>query len=144
MVHNVLIDNGSASDVITLKTYTQMGFEKEKLKPSASPLCGFGGKKIEVIGSTLLEVTFRQGANRRSEDIIFDVVNIDYPYNAIIGRPTLNAFEAVLHPAYLAMKIPGRFEVITVLGSQEAARKAESALIPNTVQVNSLSKEESN
>ena len=91
------------------------------------------GKKIDVIGSTLLEVSFGKGANCRSEDIIFDVVNIDYPYNAIIGRPTLNAFEAVLHPAYLTMKIPGCFEVITVLGSQEAARKAENALIPNTV-----------
>jgi hypothetical protein len=27
-------------------------------------------------------------------------------YNAIIGRGTLNAFEAILHPAYLCMKIP--------------------------------------
>ena len=143
MVHNVLVDNGSATDVITSKTYTQMGFEDKELKPSASPLCGFGGKKIDVIGSTLLEVSFGQGANHRSEDIIFDVVNIDYPYNAIIGRPTLNAFEAVLHPAYLTMKIPRRFEVITVLlGSQEAARKAENALIPNSVQVNLVSKEE--
>ena len=141
MVHNVLVDNGSASDVITSKTYTQMGFDEKDLKSSASPLCGFGGKKVDVAGSTLLEVTFGQGANRRAEDIIFDVVKIEYPYNAIIGRPTLNAFEAVLHPAYLAMKIPGRYEVITVLGNQEAARKAESALIPNTVQVNTLSKE---
>ena len=109
--------------------------------PLANPLCGFGGKKIDVIGSTLLEVSFGKGANCRSEDIIFDVVNIDYPYNAIIGRPTLNTFEAVLHPAYLAMKIPGRFEVITVLGNQEAARKAENAWVPNSAQVNLVNKE---
>jgi hypothetical protein len=31
---------------------------------------------------------------------------MEYPYNAIIGRGTLNAFEAILHPAYLCMKIP--------------------------------------
>ena len=61
MVHNVLVDNGSATDVITSKTYTLMGFEEKEIKPSASPLCGFGGKKIDVIGSTLLEVILDKG-----------------------------------------------------------------------------------
>jgi hypothetical protein len=51
--------------------------------------------------------------------------NMDYPYNAIIGRGTLNAFEAILHPAYLCMKIPSDQGSIAVYGSQEAARRAE-------------------
>jgi hypothetical protein len=50
---------------------------------------------------------------------------MDYPYNAIIGRRTLNAFEAVLHPAYLCMKIPSNQGPIAVHGSQEAARRAK-------------------
>jgi hypothetical protein len=50
---------------------------------------------------------------------------MEYPYNAIIGRGTLNAFEAILHPAYLCMKIPSKQGPIAVHGSQEAARKAE-------------------
>jgi hypothetical protein len=50
---------------------------------------------------------------------------MEYPYNAIIGRGTLNAFEAILHPAYLCMKIPSEQGPIAVHGSQEAARKAE-------------------
>jgi hypothetical protein len=50
---------------------------------------------------------------------------MDYPYNAIIGRRTLNAFEAVLHPAYLCMKIPSDQGPIAVHGSQEAARRAK-------------------
>jgi hypothetical protein len=37
---------------------------------------------------------------------MFDIVDMEYPYNAIIGRGTLNAFEAILHPTYLCMKIP--------------------------------------
>jgi hypothetical protein len=37
----------------------------------------------------------------------------------------LNAFEAVLHPAYLCMKIPSNQGLIDVHGSQEAARRAE-------------------
>jgi hypothetical protein len=50
---------------------------------------------------------------------------MEYPYNAIIGRGTLNAFEAILHPAYLCMKISSDQGPIVVHGSQEAARRAE-------------------
>ena len=52
---------------------------------------------------------------------------MEYPYNAIIGRGTLNAFEAILHPAYLCMKIPSKQGPIAVHGSQEAARRAEES-----------------
>jgi hypothetical protein len=52
---------------------------------------------------------------------------MDYPYNTIIGRGTLNAFEAILHPAYLCMKIPSEQGPIAVHGSQEAARRAEGS-----------------
>ena len=53
------------------------------------------------------------------------VLGMEYPYNAIVGRGTLNAFEAILHPAYLCMKIPSEQGPIAVHGSQEAARKAK-------------------
>jgi hypothetical protein len=56
---------------------------------------------------------------------VFDIVDMEYPYNAIIGRGTLNAFEAILHPAYLCTKIPSEQGPIAIHGSQEAARKAE-------------------
>jgi hypothetical protein len=52
---------------------------------------------------------------------------MEYPYNAIIGRGTFNAFEAILHPAYLCMKLPSEQGPIAVHGSQEAARKAEGS-----------------
>jgi hypothetical protein len=51
-------------------------------------------------------VTFGFVHNTRTEQVVFDIVDMEYPYNAIIGRGTLNAFEAILHPAYLCMKIP--------------------------------------
>jgi hypothetical protein len=50
---------------------------------------------------------------------------MEYPYNAIIGHETLNAFEAILHLAYLCMKIHSEQRPIAVHGSQKAARKAE-------------------
>jgi hypothetical protein len=52
---------------------------------------------------------------------------MEYPYNAIIGRGTLNAFEAILHPTYLCMKIPSDQGTIAVHGSQEAAGRAKGS-----------------
>jgi hypothetical protein len=70
-------------------------------------------------------VTFGFVNNTRTEQVVFDIVDMEYPYNAIIGRGTLSAFEAILHPAYLCMKIPSDQGPIAIHGSQEAARKAE-------------------
>jgi hypothetical protein len=71
--------------------------------------------------------------NTRTEQVVFDIVDMDYPYNAINGRGTLNAFKAVLHPTYLCMKIPLDQGPIVVHGSQEAARKAKGNWIDSRV-----------
>jgi hypothetical protein len=74
-----------------------------------------------------MPVTFGYVHNTRTEQVVFDIVDMEYPYNAIIGRGTLNTFEAILHPAYLCMKIPSEQGPIAVHGSQEAARRAKGS-----------------
>jgi hypothetical protein len=80
-----------------------------------------------ALGKMTMLVTFGYIHNTRSKQVVFDIIDMEYPYNAIIGRGTLNAFEAVLHPAYLCMKIPSEQGPIAVHGSQEAARRAEES-----------------
>jgi hypothetical protein len=72
-----------------------------------------------------MPITFGYVHNTRTEQVVFDIVDMDYPYNSIIGRGTLNAFKAILHPVYLCMKIPSDQGQIAIRGSQEAARRAE-------------------
>jgi hypothetical protein len=72
-----------------------------------------------------MPITIGYVHNIRIEQDVFDIVDMDYPYNVIIGRGTLNAFEAILHPAYLCMKIPSDQGPIVVHGNQEAARRDE-------------------
>jgi hypothetical protein len=81
------------------------------------------------LGKITMSVTFGYVHNTRTEQVVFDIVDMEYPYNAIIGRGTLNAFEAILHPAYLCMKIPSKQGPIAVHGSQEAAKRAEGSWI---------------
>nr|ABF96894.1 retrotransposon protein, putative, Ty3-gypsy subclass [Oryza sativa Japonica Group] len=53
--------------------------------------------------------------------ILFDIVDIPYNYNAIFGRGSLTKFEAASHHNYLKLKMPGPVGVIVVKGSQPSA-----------------------
>jgi hypothetical protein len=125
LVHNVLVDTGSATDIIFAKAFRQMQEQDDKIHDATHPLYGFGGRQIVALGKITMPITFGYVHNTRIEQVVFDIVDMVYPYNAIIGRGTLNAFEAILHPAYLCIKIPSDQGPITVHGSQEAARRAE-------------------
>jgi hypothetical protein len=125
LVHNVLVDTGSATDIKFVKAFRHMQEPEDKIHDATHPLCGFGGRQIVALGKITMLVTFGYIHNTRTEQVIFDIVDMEYPYNAIIGRGTLNAFEAILHPAYLCMKIPSEQGPIAVHGSQEAARRPE-------------------
>jgi hypothetical protein len=70
-------------------------------------------------------VSFDTPKNPRTEFITFDVVNMIYPYNAIFRRGLLNTFKATLHSAYLCLKIPATFGVISVFRSQQEAKNIE-------------------
>ena len=86
VVHDVLVHNGSAADILMAKAFRQMEHEHLKLEPPTNPLCGFGGSKVEALGKVMLHVSFGDRDNTRTECITFDIVDVDYPYNAILGR----------------------------------------------------------
>jgi hypothetical protein len=81
------------------------------------PLYGFGGRRIESVETITLLVSFGNPKNARTEFINFDVVDMHYPYNAIIGIELLITFEATFHLAYLCLKVPALLGVISIFGS---------------------------
>jgi hypothetical protein len=69
------------------------------------------------VGVITLSVTFGTPQNPRTKYITFNVVDIHYPYSAIIGRGLLNTFEVALHSGYLFLKVSSTVGIISVFGS---------------------------
>jgi hypothetical protein len=73
------------------------------------------------LGSIALSVTFKTEENFRTENIVFDIAEVNLPFNAIIGRPALYRFMAIAHYGYLVLKMPSPVGVLTVQGDRAAA-----------------------
>jgi hypothetical protein len=137
-LHKVLVDNGSQAEIIFLHTVDRMGISHSLLKPSDNPLYGFGGKGTFPIGKIEVPLSFGVAPNARSEQVTFDIVDMVYPYNTIMGRGSINKFEAAIHGLYLCMKIPGPQGAITVYGNQQAARNIERDFVPGQRNIHCL------
>jgi hypothetical protein len=61
--------------------------------------------------------------NTRIEEVVFEIDYMEFPYNSIIGRGTLNIFKAVLHSTYLCMKLPHNQGVISLYGKLRGGKK---------------------
>ena len=68
------------------------------------------------IGIVVLPVTFGTPHNYWTELIKFEVADFESSYNAILGRPALAKFIAILHYVYLLVKMPGKTRVLTFCG----------------------------
>jgi flagellar assembly factor FliW len=79
------VDTSSATDTIFAKAFRQMQEQDDKIHDATHPLCGFEGKQIVALGKITMPITFGYVHNTITEQVVFDVVNMDYPYNAIIG-----------------------------------------------------------
>ena len=52
----VLVDNESSADILYYPAFQQMNLGREQLRPVHSPLVGFGGMKVQPVGTISLPV----------------------------------------------------------------------------------------
>ena len=74
------------------------------------------GLSCTPMGKVWLDILFGDKENCRCERLLFEVVDLESTYHALIGRTTLAKFMASTHMPYLKMKMPGPEGVITIAG----------------------------
>ncbi|XP_026453912.1 uncharacterized protein LOC113355277 [Papaver somniferum] len=82
-INRILIDTGSSVDIVFYHTYKTMGGRDDELIPSTYKIYGFNSSANKPKG----EVTMRILVQNLPTDITFCVVDVEPPYNALIGRP---------------------------------------------------------
>jgi hypothetical protein len=87
-----------------------------------------GAQPVYPLGSIMLLVTFGTKENFRTENVQFDVAEVNLPFNAIISRPALYRFMAIAHYGYLVLKMPSPAGVLIVWGDRAAALAAVEKL----------------
>ncbi|XP_022850864.1 uncharacterized protein LOC111372708 [Olea europaea var. sylvestris] len=122
-VRRILVDNGSAANILSQEAFTKMGISPKQLKAVKTPLQGFGGGIIIPEGIVELPLTLGVGSTQVTEITPFQVVNTPMAYNIILGRPLLNKIQAVVSTFHLAMKFPTGHGIGVVRGDQMVARQ---------------------
>ncbi|XP_017245343.1 uncharacterized protein LOC108217003 [Daucus carota subsp. sativus] len=119
VVKKILIDNGSSVDILYQNAYARMDLGDRKMTiAKGSPLYGFTGNEVRVIGVIDLPVLFGSPPHQVWQMTKFHVINASCSYNAILGRTTLSALRAVTSIPHLKMKFPTEYGVGEVKGDQ--------------------------
>ncbi|GAV65577.1 hypothetical protein CFOL_v3_09092, partial [Cephalotus follicularis] len=119
----ILIDSGSSADILYKHAFDQLRIPTDQLKPVKTPLVGFSGEMVHLLGSIDLSVVAGTTPCQSQVEMTFLVVDTPSPYNAIIGQPGLNLMEAIVSMRHLLMKFPTRYGVGEARGDQQAARQ---------------------
>ena len=118
-VKRVMIDQGSAVDIMYPDLYKGLGLKLEDLSAYISPLVSFEGRMVIPKGQIRLPVQIGMDV----VEVDFIVVDVFSPYIAIMGRSWLYTLRAVLSTLYQKVKYPSGGQVLEIVGSQVAARQ---------------------
>ena len=106
-----------------------MRIDREQLVPANTPLVGFGGTRVNPLGAVMLLVMVGDYPQQITKDVTFLVVDCSSTYNAILGRPTLNAWKAVTSTYHLMIKFPTDYGVWELHENQIAAHECHIAML---------------
>jgi hypothetical protein len=118
-LYHILINGGAVLNLISLAAFKKLQIPMSKLQP-LHPFSGVGPVPVILRGYISLPVTFRTFENFRTESVLFDITEVNLPFNGILGRPTLYQFMTVAHYGYLVLKMPSPNGVLKIRGDREA------------------------
>ena len=132
-VKRVMVDQGSAAEIMYPDLFKGLNLKTEDLTPYNSPLVSFERKIIIPKGQVRLLV------QTRSEIVEVDFIVVDAysPYTAIVARPWLHILGAVSSTLHQKVKYPSGGKIEEILGDQTMARQCMIAAIRHKPEVES-------
>ncbi|GKV39077.1 hypothetical protein SLEP1_g46896 [Rubroshorea leprosula] len=121
-VQRVLVDTGSAPDIMYFHCFESLGLDPALLQKYDGHIYGFNNQPVPVEGVLTLNVAFGRGRTYVTPSVRFLVVKMASSFNIVIGRPTLTEIRAVVSQSHLCMKFPTPMGIATLRGNQEVAR----------------------
>ncbi|XP_030936109.1 uncharacterized protein LOC115961236 [Quercus lobata] len=118
-VKRVLVDQGSAMEVMYPDLYKELNLKPENLMAYDFPLVSFEGKTVTPRGQIRLPIQI--GSDIVEVDFI--VVDVYSPYTAIVARPWFHALGVVSSTLHQKVKYPSEGRVKEVIGDQTMARQ---------------------
>ena len=136
------MDNGSSVDILYYPAFQQMRLGRDQLCPVCLPLIGFGGMKVQLVGTITLPVVMGLYPQQITKEVNFLMVDCSSSYNAIIERPTLNSWKMVTSTYHLSVQFPTEYGVGQAQGDQLVARECYLAMLATDEQNQTMNIEE--
>ena len=111
-VKRVMVDQGSAAEIMYPDLYKGLNLRTEDLTPYSSPLVSFEGKVIIPKGQIRLPVQ----TGSKTVEVDFIVVDAYSPYTAIVARPWLHTLGTVSSTLHQKVKYPSEGRIEEILG----------------------------
>ncbi|KAL0453269.1 UNVERIFIED_CONTAM: hypothetical protein Slati_1305000 [Sesamum latifolium] len=105
-VGRIFIDSRSSADILFGEAYDQMQLWDVSLEKVNTSLYKFAGEVLHPRGMVSLPLAMGRGTTRKACLLKFLVVDVPSAYNVILGRPTLNTFQAVVSTYHIKIKFP--------------------------------------
>nr|XP_023929875.1 uncharacterized protein LOC112041189 [Quercus suber] len=118
-VKRVMVDQGSAVEVMYPDLYKGLGLKPQDLTPYDSPLLSFEGRPVVPKGRIRLPVQ----SGTEVVELDFIVVDAYSPYTALVGRPWIHALGAVPSTLHQKVKYPSEGQIREIRGDQSVARQ---------------------
>ncbi|XP_030944703.1 uncharacterized protein LOC115969236 [Quercus lobata] len=126
-VKRVMIDQGSAVDIMYPDLYKGLGLKPEDLAAYSSSLVSFEGRIVVPKGHIRLLVQ----TGRDVMEVDFIVVDVFSPYTAIMGRPWLHTLGAVSSTLHQKVKYPSRALPLDVPADEVKCEDLERVIVAN-------------
>ncbi|XP_016707028.1 uncharacterized protein [Gossypium hirsutum] len=111
----ILIDNGSALNVLPLSTLSRLPVDSSHMKACQSIVRAFDGTEKRVMGR--IEVPLRIGPI--TYEVGFLVMEIKSSYNCLLGRPWIHSAGVVPSSLHQKVKIVSEGRVITISAEED-------------------------